>query len=879
MAAAPARAQWSPPIGIPSPSFGIFESARPSPNPWTVPTPGYYFVEASRLGATNQNNPYGTPAKPRSTIPNVLPAGSVVELHGTYDQLHLSPANFVSQGTSTNPVFIRGASSSARPLIRRDWEVSGNYFILENLEFGPTPDSSTTGALIIRAPTSHLAIRHSELHGTLTDGGLAVENWTNGSLNTDNVVVYHNVVHDNGDVNATFDQDVHGMHVGDHVNTVWIVDNEMYGNSGDGLQINASASLAATTHHIYVGRNVSHHNKQGGFWVKQATDVIFSQNLAYAHRPGNSSLGHCLGAQYGPDYVWWIYNRAFDCEFGIAQMSDGDDGQRATHTFFIGNVIWNIHETTLTNPPDDPWGPAGIMMAGGFNRHVVNNTIFDVDSGVNTPSPFGTLEITNNIISNVTPPSGFHVNVGFQSLASQTTFHHNLLYLDPRVAVDGTAYHLSAADLAALQSTGSNPLFANAAAHNFHISPNSPATASGQVSAVYGTFQQRYGLSILVDADGSPRPQVAAVDIGAFSSNGWGTLVIDSPASDAVVGSSFVLSGWAIDRTAPTGSGIDAIHVYLAPSGGVQQFLGVATYGGTRGDIGSLFGAQFSPSGYTLSVSGLSAGAYTLTVYGHSSVTGTFNVSASRSFTVSGPVSRPAMTLDSPSNNGTSGKTVTIAGWAIDQTATSGTGVDTVHVWAFPSGGGPATFLGVANYGLSRPDIGGAFGIQFANSGFRLAVVVPEGNYTINAYMHSTVANAFNAAVGAVNVTVNTTDSNAVVYVDTPAQNAVKMRPFPISGWAVDSGAPTGTGIDAIHVWAFPTNGAPSFLVGAASYGLARPDIGTLFGNSRFTNSGLTFTVTSANVPNPGTYDFYVFGRSTVTGGFTVARIVRVTVQ
>jgi hypothetical protein len=156
---------------------------------------------------------------------------------------------------------------------------------------------------------------------------------------------------------------------------------------------------------------------------------------------------------------------------------------------------------------------------------------------------------------------------------------------------------------------------------------------------------------------------------------------------------------------------------------------------------------------------------------------------------------------------------------------------------------------------------------------------VAPGNYTIIAYMHSTVSFAFTAWVTTANVTVNSTNSNASMYIDTPAPNTTRLRPFTISGWAVDSGATTGTGIDAVHVWAFPVGGAPQFPVGAAATGLSRPDVGAYLGDSRFNSSGFSLTLSSANVPSPGTYDFYVFGRSTVTGTFNIWRIVRVTVQ
>jgi hypothetical protein len=141
------------------------------------------------------------------------------------------------------------------------------------------------------------------------------------------------------------------------------------------------------------------------------------------------------------------------------------------------------------------------------------------------------------------------------------------------------------------------------------------------------------------------------------------------------------------------------------------------------------------------------------------------------------------------------------------------------------------------------------------------------------------VSGTFNLSISATNVTVNAGTSNPQMYNDTPAYGATRSRPFTLTGWAVDTGAPSGTGVDAIHVWAFPVSGAPQFFVGVATYGLSRPDIGAYFGSSQFNNSGYSFTVTSSNLPSPGTYDFQVFAHSTVTGTFPIARVVRVTVQ
>ena len=235
------------------------------------------------------------------------------------------------------------------------------------------------------------------------------------------------------------------------------------------------------------------------------------------------------------------------------------------------------------------------------------------------------------------------------------------------------------------------------------------------------------------------------------------------------------------------------------------------------------------------------------------------------------------MSVDSPVSNGTFVQKLTVSGWAVDRAASNDAGVDGVHVWAFPSGGGAPLFLGAATYGLPRPDIASLFGSQFANAGYRLQVDVPPGTYTVNVYMHSTASGTFNAAMGVANVKVTAPVPNPLLAIDTPTSGASRTRPFTISGWAADMGASAGTGMDAVHVWAYPTSGAPAVFVGAANYGVARPDVAAVLGNSRFTNSGYSLTATSGTLP-AGTYDLNVFGHSTVTGTFNIVRVVRVTV-
>jgi hypothetical protein len=115
--------------------------------------------------------------------------------------------------------------------------------------------------------------------------------------------------------------------------------------------------------------------------------------------------------------------------------------------------------------------------------------------------------------------------------------------------------------------------------------------------------------------------------------------------------------------------------------------------------------------------------------------------------------------------------------------------------------------------------------------------------------------------------------------IDAPAHGATVARPFTISGWAIDLSAPTGTGVDAVHVYACPNaNPQQCTFLAAATYGSARPDIASAYGNAQFTNSGYSLTVTSGLLA-PGYYTFQVYTHSQVVNAYTLMRSINVMVQ
>ena len=353
------------------------------------------------------------------------------------------------------------------------------------------------------------------------------------------------------------------------------------------------------------------------------------------------------------------------------------------------------------------------------------------------------------------------------------------------------------------------------------------------------------------------------------------SLSLDSPANNASIRSSVSVSGWAIDRANPSGTGVDAIHAYAFPRNGdgtfgAGIFLGVAAYGSARADIGGIFGSRFTNSGFSLTSPALPTGSYRVIAYARSSLLETFNSQASADVTIA---SSPVMSMDAPGNGSLQRASFTVSGWAADLTASSGSGVDAVHVYAYLITGttfGAPLFLGEAAYGAPRTDVGGVFGSQFTNSAFSLSASLGAGSYRVIAYARSTVTASFSMSRSADMIV-----GGPVMSLDGPADGQTVSQPVLTGGWAVDLGASSGPGVDAVHVWAFPVGGGAGNFVAQGNIGGSRPDVGAVFG-AQFTNSGYTFLIGGLA---PGQYDLGVYVRSTVAGTFNQVRFVRVTIQ
>lgn len=233
---------------------------------------------------------------------------------------------------------------------------------------------------------------------------------------------------------------------------------------------------------------------------------------------------------------------------------------------------------------------------------------------------------------------------------------------------------------------------------------------------------------------------------------------IDGPVEGQRVKQPFVTGGWAVELGAAVGVGVDAIHVYAFPvvNGvvGAGRFVNQATLGGARADVGSVYGTQFTNSGFNFLMDGLTPGEYIIGVYVRSTVSGNFNADNPGQtkfvrITIDATKSSPSMSLDGPVEGQQVRQPFVTGGWAIDTGAASGVGVDAIHVWAFPIANGvigAGRFVDQATLGGGRPDVAAVFGSQFVSAGFNFLMSgLTPGEYILGVYVHSSVSGAFDA--------------------------------------------------------------------------------------------------------------------------------------
>jgi hypothetical protein len=511
--------QWVDIAGVPNPEFGIVNEAETRPANWSSEISGFYYIDNSNVNSSDDNT-YGNPLKPRQTIPNPIPAGSVVEVHGLYDK----SVTLNSQGTKAQPVYVKGRSKTERAIFGRTIDIKGSYLTVENfLSKAQIPE--TSHSIQIPEGNDHITLRYAELSGEGSlerNGSIEIGSWGyTGSDIVQNVLIYKMNIHDVGDRYANFDQDAHAVMVHGTSENVWILHNTINKASGDGVQIEAQHSRGHDKiQKIYLAKNTIYDNKQSGLWIKHAKKVVISSNTIYGMTPSDSSSGQCTGYQYSSDNFWFINNTLYNCAQGIMAASDDGGADERGSVYYIGNVISKIN----SNNPSNPHQAGGITLRmGSTNHYVVGNTIDDTDVALTAPISSGKVFIYNNIFSNRNESANSDIYVG--AAAENSEIDNNIFYNKDGVKIEWNGGYDSLLNFINATSQcrsciDKDPKFTDAASPDYHLTLASPAINQGKdiEQMILTPFRQSFDFDLSLQKDSFPVP-VNAWDIGAFEVN------------------------------------------------------------------------------------------------------------------------------------------------------------------------------------------------------------------------------------------------------------------------------------------------------------------------------------------------------------------------
>jgi len=505
------------PTGIPNAWIEPDMVAPTAPSLWNTEQAGYYYIDNS-VSCTDNNNDYGYPANPRCTFPTTITAGSRVEIHG-------GPYNWTGtvyltiQGNSNHPVWFLGMPGS-EPEFQMNLVIKGTYGYFSNLNF--TNNNTISIRPHDNIQTDHILVRNVNIQGTGTDvgGGSGIGISGLDGFLTNDIILFNNEISYCGDYQSVAENDFHGINTGSYVHDIWILDNLTHHNGGDGVQLSHNG---VDSHHIYIGRLTDYNEGENAVDIKKANDVIVSDSIFYNYEKRNSSSGVALVIHYDPHNIWVINNKTYNAEW--AYMTTG-----STNTWFIGNLAYDIKHTGSSWDPDSGYsGGVGIHFRGNSSGGAINNTLDNIDTGIQLTVGNISYRLSNNIITNRTEPTGYDIRVANSAISNITDIDYTLFDTANSSRI---YFNNSILDVAGLKSANecqhcpaeTNPLFISPS--DYHLQALSPAHNSGNIEQVYTDFFNLYGIDIRRDLDNVFRPQGSAWDMGAYEYQESGSMVI-----------------------------------------------------------------------------------------------------------------------------------------------------------------------------------------------------------------------------------------------------------------------------------------------------------------------------------------------------------------
>lgn len=475
------------PAGIPTPSFGYLHESDLEPT---------IYVDNTDPGCSDEGGSADAPLCDLFAGGNsaTFNTGDIVSiLGGPY--IIGSDKTLTLNGTEDNPVIVRAADGASVRFDaqgdRADFTYQGQFGIIEGIDFFHGTSHRVAG------DAHHLVFRRIEVHNP---EGAFIDFNPVFNVSGHDVLIYQSMIYDNRRNNDT---DSHGIQAGSGSSYVWILNNEMYNNNGDSFQ-GCHNCFDDPPHHVFIGRNVMHEDRENGVDLKTIHDVVVSENLMYGYGSSETSNGDAMvvgsngydaSTGQGPRRVWVLNNEFRDSATGI-RIEGVED------VWVFGNVFTGLRQ--------------GLQVDNKQYQNIVimSNTMDDLEAGIyswNNSCSADSVTITNNLISNV---SGHHLEL---PNCDNLTVGSNLFWDSMSVRIGGQTFDTAAA--LDTQAYASDHLDVDPQFINDSLMPSaaSPALDGGtDIEALLTELEAAYDGDAHCDLAGQPRPTGASADIGAY---------------------------------------------------------------------------------------------------------------------------------------------------------------------------------------------------------------------------------------------------------------------------------------------------------------------------------------------------------------------------
>jgi hypothetical protein len=306
--------------------------------------------------------------------------------------------------------------------------------------------------------------------------------------------------------------DVHGVAGGVYATDCWVLSSVIYHCGGDSIQFNGDAvTLEESPTRFYICDNDGGRCGENFFDIKLSQEVFCIGNRYGGYRgisnlTGSGSDGAATVLHDGGINMWICKNWICDSNAGI----------RANGTsiaYLEGNVIHHIYGADA-----DSAIYAGIIVFNNDETHVVNNTLYSCDGGIEISNGIGMItSCLGNLLVNINSANPY-IEMSSAVIATLQEFDYNFYDAEAVILYSGSlrslAYMKANTSWSEHSDEGVSYTTETSSGH-LTLDSNSPCLNISAASPIYATFQSMYGRSLAYDILGTARPSLNGWDIGA----------------------------------------------------------------------------------------------------------------------------------------------------------------------------------------------------------------------------------------------------------------------------------------------------------------------------------------------------------------------------